>query len=312
MCSVEEKNLISYKAIISPAKKEKKTWTNIIYISEVAIRQDWHQSFGGRSAQLTKHIEINVSIYSSRLFPKQLFVLFTYPNPLDIEGMAAEVWCWRMHLMSDPSLPALPVSNISFHSSHLPGDRFSMKSMLPLVPTLQLQTPMCLLGPLTYLLSSSSSLSLLFCSPFQVFPSVFVFSSHFFFQVKTGGSKQPGSFPLLFILFLVFSLWLLSLYPSRSVSLFLQIEPGEVLDLPFWRRKVGFGVFSHTHMQTQSLVDLVCCWHTDIPAHEQIISTCAESERLTQPLQAKPLNKNTNFKLLLCLESTSATKRDFC
>lgn len=59
--------------------------------------------------------------------------------------------------MSDPSLPALPVSNVSFHSSRLPGDWFSMKSMLLLVPALQLQTQTCLLGLRAYLLSSSSS-----------------------------------------------------------------------------------------------------------------------------------------------------------
>lgn len=29
---------------------------------------------------------------------------------------------WWMDLMSDPSLPALPVSNVSFHASRLPAD----------------------------------------------------------------------------------------------------------------------------------------------------------------------------------------------
>lgn len=71
----------------------------------------------------------------------------------------------------------------------------SMKSMLLLVPALRLWTP-CLLGLRTYLLSSSSSP---LCSPFQVFPGVCdsLSSPPFFFQVKTGGSKQLGSFPLI-------------------------------------------------------------------------------------------------------------------
>lgn len=148
--------------------------------------------------------------------------------------------------MSDPSLPALPVSNVCFHSSRLPGDWFSMKPKLLLVPELRLQTLMCLLGLPTYLLSS-------FSSPLLLFPSLFIplfkssqaslSSPAFSFQVETGGSKKPGSFPFLYVLFLVSFL----LGRSLSISVFFQIELKEVLDLPFWRREVRFSWNTYKH-----------------------------------------------------------------
>lgn len=153
------------------------------------------------------------------------------------------VWCVSAlpDVSNEPSFPS-SAPNIK---RLLPLQSFtrgliSMKSMLLLVPALRLQTPTCLLGLRAYLLSSSSPSPLLpFLSfmipPFQVFPGVCesLSSPSFFFQVKTGGSKQPGSFPLLFIHFLVFFVWLLSRYPPLSIVLFLQIELRESLDLPF-------------------------------------------------------------------------------
>lgn len=143
-----------------------------------------------------------------------------------------------MCLMSTPSLPASPVSNVSFHSSRLPGDSFSVKSMLALVPVLRLQTLTCLLGAVhAYLCSSSSSPPLPLSVP--LFKSsqaserlcLFPVFYYFFFQGETGGSKQPGSFSSSFYLLSCFLFAAaLSIPFLLSISLVLQIEQREILD----------------------------------------------------------------------------------
>lgn len=157
--------------------------------------------------------------------------------------------------MSDPSLPALPVSNVSFHTSRLPADwslwsrcyclfqRFGFKrrqAFWGCAHICSLPLPLLLVLPFSPL-----------CSPFQVFPGVYesLSSPSFSFQVTTGGSKQPGSFPLLF--FSPLSCFLCVAALSISLSrCFLQIEFRENLDLPFWRRESQLWcIFTHRHTQ---------------------------------------------------------------
>lgn len=119
---------------------------------------------------------------------KKLSVLFTYPNPLDISGGAAVVWC--VSVLADVSNERSFPSSAPSIKRLLPLQSFtrgliSMKSKLPLVPALRLQTPSCLLGVarisalFLFLPSFSSSLFSPLRSPFQVFPGVcefFVFA----------------------------------------------------------------------------------------------------------------------------------------
>lgn len=128
-----------------------------------------------------------------------------------------------MSLMSDAFLPALPVSNVSFHSSHLPGDWFSMKLLLLLVPVLRLQTPMCLLGLRSYFfpfLSSSSSLSLIFVPLLKISQASMGFC---LFPLSSFKSRQVGANSLaVFLSFFPLSYFLsqaaLSLYLSGSAN----------------------------------------------------------------------------------------------
>lgn len=124
-------------------------------------------------------------IYSNEIFKKQFSVLFTYPNPSDIAGAVAVVWC--VSVLADVSNEQSFPSSAPSIKRLLPLQSFtrrliSMKSMLPLVPAHRLQTPTCLLGLRTYLLSSSSSPPLppfhSFMLPFSSLPRrlrVFVF-----------------------------------------------------------------------------------------------------------------------------------------
>lgn len=168
--------------------------------------------------------------------------------------------CWRMCLMSDPSLPAFPVSNVSFHSSRLPGDWFSMKSMLLLVPALRLQTQTCLLGLRTYLLSSSSSpplpLILSFLLPFSSLPrrlQVFVFSL-FLLSSQDRWDQTAWQFFLsfLFTFFLALSL---------SIPLFLSLGFSKL----HWEKSLiyhfegGKSALVYLHTWTHSLMDLAYC-----------------------------------------------------
>lgn len=153
------------------------------------------------------------------------------------------VWC--ASVLADESNERCFPSSAPSIKRLLPHQSFtrgliSMKSMPRLVPALRLQTPTSLLGLRTYLLStssisSSSSHSLLHVPLFkssQASASLCLPPS-FFFQVKTGGSKQPGSFPLLFFYPLSCFLCVAALSLSLHPSLFLQIELRENLDLPF-------------------------------------------------------------------------------
>lgn len=167
-----------------------------------------------------------------------------------------------MYLMSDPSLPALPVSDVS-----------------PSTPVVYPQTDLCEVdatacscalaskadkpfGGCTRICFSTSSspplppiLSLyvpLFKSS-QASPSLCLLSS--FFQVEAGGSKQPGSFPSSFfpLHFLVFPcVAALSVFSCCGASTFLQIELRESLDQPFWRSEIGFGVFLFVLLPTNT------------------------------------------------------------
>lgn len=106
-----------------------------------------------------------------------------------------------------------------------------MKSMLLLVPALQLQTPTCLLGLRANLLSSSSSppLPLLPCFLFPLFKSSQASTRLCLLTLSSRDRWEQTAWQfLLFICFLAFSPWLLS--PSFCL---LQIELREILDLAF-------------------------------------------------------------------------------
>lgn len=140
-----------------------------------------------------------------------------------------------MYLMSDPTLPALPVSNVSFHAGRLPADgslwsrcdclflRFGFKHRQGFRG---LHTDLLL-----YLfLSSSSSHSLPLCSPFQVFPGVSESLSSLLFLSSRGRWEQTAWQISLFFFspplhFLVFRVWLLSPYfPVAPLLLFSKLS----------------------------------------------------------------------------------------
>lgn len=99
-----------------------------------------------------------------------------------------------------------------------------MKSMLLLVPALQLQTPTCLLGLRANLLSSSSSLLFV-----PLFKSSQASTRLCLLTLSSRDRWEQTAWQfLLFICFLAFSPWLLS--PSFCL---LQIELREILDLAF-------------------------------------------------------------------------------
>lgn len=210
---------------------------------------------------------------------------------------------WRMCLMSDPSLPALPVSNVSFHSSRLPADwsvwsrcyclfqRFSFKRQRAFWGCAHISSL-----PLPFLLFLPFSP---LCSPFQVFPGVCesLSSPSSSFQVKTGGSKQPGSFPLLFIHFLVFFVWLLSLY--------LSVSPNWVERNP-WSTILKEGsqlwcIFTRKHA---AFMDLAYCMYTDIVARKQILwlkHTCFITQQTLTPIHTQTRGWNAKHKIKLQL-----------
>ena len=149
--------------------------------------------------------------------------LFIYLPPSDsVVGGAAAVWC---------------VSALADVSNELPFQR-SQYQTPPSTPVVYPRTDLCEVDasacssasrfkrrqafwgcahicslPLPLLLFLPFSPS---CSPFQVFPGVCesLSSPSSSFQVETGGSEQPGSFPLLFIHFL-----LVCCVAARSISL---------------------------------------------------------------------------------------------
>lgn len=141
---------------------------------------------------------------------------------------------WWMDLMSDPSLPALPVSNVSFQR----------QAFYPQTDLCEVDATACScalasnadkpFGGCTCICSSASSspplppslsLCVLLFKSSQASPSLCLGSS--FFQVQTGGSKQPGSFPSRFLSSSLSSLprgAALSVFPRHAASTFLQIE----------------------------------------------------------------------------------------
>lgn len=146
---------------------------------------------------------------------------------------AARLWFgeslrWWMYLMSHPSLPALPVSNVSFHTSRLPADWSLWSRCYRLFPALRLQTPTKPFGAshisaLYLFLSSSSSRSLLYAPLFkssQASASLCLLPLFSPFKSRQVGANSLAVFLSLFIRFLVFCVWLLSLYPSLAASLF--------------------------------------------------------------------------------------------
>lgn len=176
------------------------------------------------------------------------------------------VWCVSAlaDVSNERSFPssAPSIKRLLPHQSFTRG-LISMKSMLLLVPALRLQTPTSLLGLRTYLLSTSSSpprppiLSFMF--PFSSLPrrlrvfvfSLFLLSSH----DRWEQTAWQFSSPFFLLHFLVFCVWLLSLYPSLAVSSKLSLE--KTLIYHFEGGKVSFGVFLPT--DTHSLVDLAYC-----------------------------------------------------
>lgn len=162
---------------------------------------------------------------------KKLSVLFTYPNPLDISGGAAVVWC--VSALADVSNERSFPSSAPSIKRLLPLQSFtrgliSMKSKLPLVPALRLQTPSCLLGVarisalFLFLPSSSSSPFSPLRSSFQVFPGVcefFVFAL-FLLSSRDRWEQTAWQFSSPFLsTFLPFFVWLLSLSIPLSPSL---------------------------------------------------------------------------------------------
>lgn len=177
-----------------------------------------------------------------------------------------------MYLMSDPTLPALPVSNVSFHASRLPADwslwsrcdclflRFGFKRRQAFRG---LHTDLLL-----YLfLSSSSSHSLPSCPPFQVFPGVSESLSSLLFLSSRGRWEQTAwQFSLFFFFplhFLVFRVWLLSpCFPVAPLLLFSKLSWEKALINHFEGVKsalLPFFLFFFYYQQTRSLVDLADC-----------------------------------------------------
>lgn len=153
--------------------------------------------------------------------------MFTYPNPLDIAGGAAVVWC--VSALADASNERSFPSSAPSIKRLLPLQSFtrgliSMKSMLLLVPALRLQTPTCLLGLRTYLLSSSSSplLPPFLSFMFPLFKSSQASASLCLPPLSSFKSRQVGANSLaVFLSFL--STFLFSL--SLSLSLYLSVSP---------------------------------------------------------------------------------------
>lgn len=176
--------------------------------------------------------------------------------------------CWRMYLMSDPFLPALPVSNVSFHTSRLPADwslwsrcyclfqRFGFKRRqafwgfahicslplpLPFLLFLPLPPIFLLYVPLFKSSQASRSLCLLPLSSFK--------------------SRQVGANSLaVFLSFLstfLFSVCGCSLYPSLTASLF----PPNWVERKPWSTilKEGSQLRCIFYPQTHSLMDLAYC-----------------------------------------------------
>lgn len=169
---------------------------------------------------------------------------------------AARLWFgeslrWRMYLMSHPSLPALPVSNVSFHTSRLPADWSLWSRCYRLFQRSGFKRRQSLLGLRTYLLSTSSSPPLppvpSFMFPFSSLPRrlrVFVFSLFFPLSSRDRWEQTAWQFSSPFSSAFLFSVCGCSLcIPLWLPLCFLQIELREDLDLPFWRRGVSFGVF---------------------------------------------------------------------
>lgn len=214
---------------------------------------------------------------------------------------------WR-DLMSDPSLPALPVSNVSFHAIRLPADwslwsrcdclflRFGFKrrqafrgctcicsstsSSPPLPPILSLCVPL--------FKSSQASLSLCLRSSF--------------FQVETGGSKQPGSFPSFFSPphFLLFHVGLLPLYfPVTPLLLFSKLSWEKTLINHFEGAKSALVYF---YQQTRSLVDLerlqISSTNTQIKIYTLYFATHTQTLTRTHAWTRKHIQQSNSAKFL--------------
>lgn len=180
--------------------------------------------------------------------------MFTNPNPLDMACSADVVWCISLlaDVTNERSFPssAPSIKCLLPHQSFTRG-LISMKSMLLLVPALQLQTATSHLGLCTYLLSTSSSPSpplppiFSFMFPFSSLPRclrVFVFSL-FLLSSQDRWEQTAWQFSSPFYPLSCFPCVAALSIPLSLPLCFLQIELKENLDLPFWRREVSFGAF---------------------------------------------------------------------
>lgn len=125
--------------------------------------------------------------------------------------------------MSDPSLPALPVSNVSFHSSRLPADWSLWSRCYCLFQRFGFKRRRAFWGCAHICSLPLPPLFLSFMFPFSSLPRrlrVFVFS---FFLLSSQDRWEQTAWQFsspFFIHFLVFFLWLLSLYSSLCISPF--------------------------------------------------------------------------------------------
>ena len=209
--------------------------------------------------------------------------MFTYPNPSDISGgAAAEVRC--VSVLVDASNERSFPSSAPSIKRLLPLQSFtrgliSMKSMLLLVPALRLQTPTCLLGLRTYLLSSSSSsLSLLYV---PLFKSSQASAGLCLLLRSSFKSRQVGANSLaVFLSFFFLSTFLfsfcgcsLSLYLSFfsklrwEKSLIYHFEGGKSALVYFYTQPHGFGLlYMYIDTQTNTVIKTYTL-HNNTGAH---------------------------------------------
>lgn len=177
-----------------------------------------------------------------------------------------------MYLMSDPTLPALPVSNVSFHASRLPADGSLWSRCDCLFLRFGFKRRQAFRGLHTDLLlylflSSSSSHSLPLCSPFQVFPGVSESLSSLLFLSSRGRWEQTAwQFSLFFFSLFTFLFSVCGCSLCVFLSRRFYFSPNWVERKPWstilkeWSRLwcVSFSLFFQ-YQQTRSLVDLADC-----------------------------------------------------
>lgn len=168
---------------------------------------------------------------------------------------------WWMDLMSDPSLPALPVSNDSFHASRLPADWSLWSRCDCLFLRFGFKRRQAFRGCARICSSTSSSpplppvLSL--CSSFQVFPGVSEsLSSLLFLSSRDRWEQTAWQFSLFFLSSSLSSFpcgAALSVFPCHAASTFSKLSWEKALINHFEGAKSALVYF---YQQTRSLVDL--------------------------------------------------------